>query len=152
LGRPVGAAGVDQQRQRIVALVGRIHAGRGSPGVELVGLDNRRARVELRPRIGNQHLGAGIRDLVADLRGPQRRVDRFDRRTQAPGREQRRHKAGGVGQHDGHDVAGGYPTATQRRRRALHRGEKLGVVQIGLVIGDGEPEGIDRGAEIRKSG
>ncbi len=68
----------------------------------------------------------------------------------APRREQRHHEAGGVGQHDGDDIAGRYPMAAQRRRRAPDGGKELGVVQIGLVVGDGGAQWVLRGALIGK--
>ena len=42
--------------------------------------------------------------------------------------------------------------AAQRRRRALDGIEELGIVQIGLVIGNGGPEWVLRGTLVGKGG
>jgi hypothetical protein len=55
-----------------------------------------------------------------------------------------------IGQHDGDDITGRHPMAAQRGRRALHRREKLGIVQIGLVVGYSAPQSVPRGALIGK--
>jgi hypothetical protein len=111
-GRP---ARVDQQRQRAVRVLRRVQdVSCGLPTVEHVGGHNDwRPGVELRDGLGDQHLGCGVGDLIAHLGWGEGRVDRGYCRAEAPRREQRHHEAGGVRQHDRHNIAGQYAVAAQ---------------------------------------
>ena len=132
LGAAGGSAGVDQQRQRGVV---------APTGV-------RPSRLALVHLVGDQHLGTGVGKLIADLLRRQRGVDRRDRRTQPPRGEQRHHELDGVRQLDRHHVARRHALAAQRRGGTLDGVEKLGVVQVAVVVGDRVPQRIVRRALI----
>ena len=134
--RPAGGpAGVDQQRERVVAVLRGLHDRMGRPGGQFVGRDNScLRRVDLHWRADDYDLGAGVLDLIRRLGGHQRRADRCDRGTQAPCGEHRHHELRPVGQHDRDDVPSADTLLTQYRGGLPHGVEELGVVQVDGIV------------------
>ena len=68
LGLPGRPAGVDKQRKPVVSKVRRIDIGHELTVVQLVSLHHcPRAGVEVRNALDDQHLGVGVKELMADL-------------------------------------------------------------------------------------